>query len=684
MSRRQLSRVLPFLVILGAFALRLYRLGLQSLWYDETVSLLLARSDLAELTRHTAGDIHPPLYYYLLHFWGQLAGWSEFSAAFFSLFFGVLLVAAIYRVAREWLSPGVALAAALLATVSPYNLWYSQEVRMYTLGALLGLGSMFFFLRMLRAPRLLGRDLIAYVLLTAGGIYTLYYFVFLVGFEYLVLGTRVLRSRLAIRNSPSGPSTRRVGGKYEIRIASFILAQFLLLLLYLPWLGTAFRQATDPPVPPWRTFTALPNMLLESLSALLIGQSVSPITALPLVAAFVMLLAFVFWWGRTQRGPSLLLLGYTFVPLAEIYLLSLWKPLSHVRYVFTYSPGFYILLALVLVSVGDKLAQRRVIGRVGAGPAFVAGAIILIALISAYSLHNFWFDPQYAHDDLRSAVGEIAENWRPDDVILVDAGYAYPALTYYYPGPLGPIVRLSDYQPAPGDARAAPLVLTSGSIGGSPQLGWNDPRSDFYAATADATRTALDRVFQSHPRVWLLRIYDTVTDPDGIIRDYLAAHGQVIDDRGVSGESSARVQGMLTHKLDSLPPDAVMLDATLGGRVALLGYANSQPPRPGEVFDTVLYWQPLQSLNYNYQLSIQLLDSSGRLVGQPHDETPLGNALPTSRWRKEQVYPEPVRLAIPIALPAGRYTVIVKLYNLNSGEVLGEPIPVAALQVDEK
>ena len=50
-------------------ALRLFRLGADSLWYDETVSTLLAGSPLPDLIRHTAGDIHPPLYYILLRGW---------------------------------------------------------------------------------------------------------------------------------------------------------------------------------------------------------------------------------------------------------------------------------------------------------------------------------------------------------------------------------------------------------------------------------------------------------------------------------------------------------------------------------------------------------------------------------------------------------------------------------------
>ena len=137
-------------MLLAAFALRLYRLGAASLWYDETVSVILAQKDWLALTHHTAGDIHPPLYYYLLHLWGRLAGWSEFAVAFLSLFFGVLLIALVYRVAREWFNARVARFAALLVALSPYNLWYSQEVRMYTLGAFLGLASTYLFVRMLQ------------------------------------------------------------------------------------------------------------------------------------------------------------------------------------------------------------------------------------------------------------------------------------------------------------------------------------------------------------------------------------------------------------------------------------------------------------------------------------------------------------------------------------------------------
>ena len=82
--------------ILLGFALRLHRLGAESLWYDETVSVHLARKPIAAMIAHTSGDIHPPGYYLLLHLWQQvttptLAHGLEFLYAWPSLVAGVLV-----------------------------------------------------------------------------------------------------------------------------------------------------------------------------------------------------------------------------------------------------------------------------------------------------------------------------------------------------------------------------------------------------------------------------------------------------------------------------------------------------------------------------------------------------------------------------------------------------------------
>ena len=182
-------RLLAMGSILAAFALRLYHLGGESLWYDETVSVFLARQSIPELIAHTARDIHPPGYYLLLHLWGWLTQPTlttglEFLYAWPSLFWGVLLLPLLFALGRRLFTPRVALIALWLTAVNPYHIWYSQEVRMYTLGAGLGLLCLWgasgrWQVEGGRWQFAIRNSLFLYTLAAAAGLYTLYYFAFL-------------------------------------------------------------------------------------------------------------------------------------------------------------------------------------------------------------------------------------------------------------------------------------------------------------------------------------------------------------------------------------------------------------------------------------------------------------------------------------------------------------------------
>ena len=134
-----------------ALALRLVRLDFQPLWWDEGYSVYFATQDLVTLTLKTASDIHPPLYYYLLHLWIALFGAGAEAVRLLSVFIGVLIVPALYAVGRRRAGPRAAPDRRRLAAVSPMQVYYSQEVRMYALATLLGLGSVYFAQRILFA-----------------------------------------------------------------------------------------------------------------------------------------------------------------------------------------------------------------------------------------------------------------------------------------------------------------------------------------------------------------------------------------------------------------------------------------------------------------------------------------------------------------------------------------------------
>ena len=142
MAKRNYLALLAILLL--AFALRVYRLDSQSLWYDEAVTAQVASQGIGELTRWTADDIQPPLYYYVAAGWLRLAGRGEWALRFPSAFFGTLTVPLMWAVALRLFGRGrsgrvAALAAALLTALSPLYVYYAQEARMYTLLTFLGL-----------------------------------------------------------------------------------------------------------------------------------------------------------------------------------------------------------------------------------------------------------------------------------------------------------------------------------------------------------------------------------------------------------------------------------------------------------------------------------------------------------------------------------------------------------------
>ncbi len=652
--------LLPALVLLG-FGLRLYRLGGDSLWYDETVSAYLASLSATDLVAHTARDIHPPGYYLLLHTWSLIAGQSEFALAYFSLFWGVLLIPLTYRLARYLSSGSIAGWTALLLAISPFNIWYSQEVRMYTLGAALGLVAIYCLLRAVAAQS--WRYGFGYSLAAAAGLYVLYYFAFLLITISIYIMLRAFRpdsspgaARIA-RSAQIAPLQAKDSvGNLAVRLGG---ANLVALLLYLPWLPIAWQQVTNPPVPPWRDLPPLTTVLLESWTALVLGQSVMPGALWPiLLLALGLSLLGVFALsrrdaslnagqtsvGRSSFGSAGLLFTYTFGPLLLIYLLSFITPLYHVRYLFTYAPAFYILLAAGLVWLG----RRGVLWSLAPAALLLAG--------SSYALYRLHTDPAYRADDFQAAVSFLQEQWQPGDAILINAGYAYPAFLYYTPTPLER-QRLVPYQ-APRTSEQ-PLLLETGTIDGPSSLGWGDPRADFYAVSAAETLAALDRLSHDYGRLWQLRAYDTVTDPAGLIRQWLADQAIPLEDRSFSGESNIRVQGFL---FPAAPPpgDSIPFEAGLVLEAWSLPEQNWQA---GQTLPVKLWWSSTAPPDADYKASLKLWNANGELAAQGRDAWPGGSLYRATAWSPGQVVYHPMSLTLPPDLPSGQYWLNVELYH---------------------
>ena len=121
-------------ILLIAAMLRLFQLGQSSLWYDEVVTMRLARTeDPAHLLRllQQIDATRAPLHPLLLQCWIFLFGASDLAGRSLSALCGILTVAMVHWVSRQAFDVKTGLWAAWLSACSPLLVYYSREVRMY-------------------------------------------------------------------------------------------------------------------------------------------------------------------------------------------------------------------------------------------------------------------------------------------------------------------------------------------------------------------------------------------------------------------------------------------------------------------------------------------------------------------------------------------------------------------------
>jgi mannosyltransferase len=636
--RRQISSTWAvILILLVATILRLYCLTGQSFWADEGNSISLAQRSLALVARGAAYDIHPPLYYYLLWGWVRIFGDGEFAVRALSAVLGVALVYVVWLLGCRLGDRRVGLVAGFLAAISPYQVYYSQEARMYILAALLAALSVYFFGRLLEDAshgRAAGFLLPAsWVLVTALGLYTHYSFPVIVLMENVAF---ILWLGLTWQR-----------GQVWRRLMSWAGLQLAVLALYAPWLPIAYRQVTSwPALSPAHS----PGFIAgEALRLLSLGETVEPggITNWLLTGFVVLFLLGLFPGKRdkvaTPHPLSAVLLPalYTVTPALMMIALSLaGRPAYRPKFFLVASPAFCIVLARgVLALRGLRTRWLRV--------GWAVAAVVFVGATSLVSLRNYYFDPRYARDDYRGILQTISAMERPGDAILLNAPNQWEVVHYYYRGdaPLYPL------------ARRRPL----------------DP---------EQTTASLEEILARHDRLFVLYWATDESDPTRFIETWLDAHTYKALDAWY---------GRVRLAIYAVPRAATAadmrpLDVQLGQAIALRGYALlSESVAAGNILQLTLFWEALEIPPARYKVFVQVLDAQDNIVGQ-HDGEPGGGLHLTINWKPGERITDNYGVLIRADTPPGRYRLMVGMYDLFTSDRLtafdhGEPHGDAVLLI---
>ncbi len=305
---------LVLILVLG-LGLRLIKLD-QSFWLDEASQAQLSSLSVSQIWSGRQADFHPPLFYFLSHFWLQF-GRSEAWLRLLPLSFGIINILVIYFLARH-IQPKLGLITAFLLAINPFHVYYSQEFRMYSLLALLGTLSMLAFIKKSRSL----------ILINALLLYTHYTSIFLIFAQIIYC---FIFDRKYLKTS----------------IIYFLIS----IILYSPWLPQFQHQLQsgvniDQYLPGWRSILTLSP--LKSLPLILFKFVAGRINLLPkyIYAVYIVFVLAVTAAGLAlARGKRRLLYTWLFVPITGSIFLSFFIPQTQpFRLIFTL-PALIILLA---------------------------------------------------------------------------------------------------------------------------------------------------------------------------------------------------------------------------------------------------------------------------------------------------------------------------------------------------
>lgn len=452
-SRDPATVLVLSLITIFAGILRLHSIGSKAVWFDESMSVEIARLPWSQFVRALwFREANMALYYVLLHFWlriGSTPGLIRGLSALIS----VATIPMAHALASRLFGRNTGLLTAWLLAINAYHIRYAQEARSYSLLVFLSALATWLLIKNIQEPASARWGL--YTLTCILAVYAQF-------FGSLVIIVHGL-SLLALRDGDA---------PWREYLRSLRCFAFFMIPI------AAFVVHAGPGPLNWIQVVS-PSAMFSFFSSFA-GNGGPTLLALNMVA--VLMAGFAGWstWrreGRTfETWAFVLVFEGLFVPVLIVLAASMWLPLFVPRYL---SPCLLGLVIIVAVGIG-KLRTTLL-------ACVLCAAISVASLAGTTSYYHRDFDVN--RNDWGGATSFVFEHARPGDGVFFYLNFGRVPFEFYR----------SQHHPFP----QWPEALESAT---GHELTYRNFVFTNLGEALSSARPAGDRV-------WLLLVYDT--DPDG-------------------------------------------------------------------------------------------------------------------------------------------------------------------------
>lgn len=395
------------LIILGIIFISLSAFH-TNLWFDEAYSVGIANYSFKDIWIVGGTDVHPVLYYCLLHILNLIFGNNVLIYRLFAVLCTSILGIIGFTHIRKDFGEKVGLLFSFFVFFFPASLAYSSEIRMYSLAMLLVTLMAIYAYRIYKNSEDFSvKNWIIFAICSLASAYTHYYALMTSGLINLFLMIALINQCVK-------------GKKFNNNMKAFIVSAIIQILLYIPWLVSLLFQVNKVSNGFWISFS-FPYSVIELFTFIFTGNldkmmyinyAVALVWSLALTIYIVALYInktknnYISSSLEGKKNPAILALAIFLCIILAACIVSvvIRRPIIYARYLLCVMGLFIFFLAYTMANRGQK---------------YINLIVCTISLLISLYINIDFINVNYDESNYKP-IEFVKEEIKDDDIILVE------------------------------------------------------------------------------------------------------------------------------------------------------------------------------------------------------------------------------------------------------------------------